>query len=130
MVREANEEASLPETLVRERTKAVGAVTYFHIRDERAGGETNLLQPEIQYVYDLELPEDVVPKPSDDEVEEFYLWDVGKVKEALRDGEFKPNCACVLLDFFVRHGILTQGNERDYLEIVGRLHRRMEFPVR
>ncbi|KAK0964222.1 hypothetical protein LTR91_018607 [Friedmanniomyces endolithicus] len=128
MVRESVEEASLPEDLVRKHAEAVGAVTYFHIRDQRAGGETRLLQPECQYVYDLELPESVVPKPSDDEVEGFELMGVEEVKEALRQGEFKPNCALVLLDFFVRHGILTAKDE-GYIEMVARLHRRLEFPT-
>lgn len=128
IVREAGEEASLPEELVRKGVKPVGTVTYFHVRDHRAGGETRLLQPECQYVYDLELPEDVEPKPSDDEVEEFELKTVEEVKEALRNGEFKPNCAVVLLDFFVRHGILTAEDE-GYVEIVARLHRRLEFPT-
>ena len=128
LVREAQEEASLPEDMVRKDTKAVGTVTYFHIRDHRAGGETRLLQPECQYVYDLELAEDMVPKPSDDEVEGFELMSVDEVKEKLRDGEFKPNCACVLLDFFVRHGILT-AEDPGYIELIARLHRRLEFPT-
>ncbi|KAL1587485.1 hypothetical protein WHR41_03823 [Cladosporium halotolerans] len=128
IVREAGEEASLPEDLVRKDAKAVGTVTYFHIRDHRAGGETRLLQPEVQYVYDIELPEDVEPKPSDDEVEAFELMTIDETKVALRNGEFKPNCAVVLLDFFVRHGILTSDDE-GYIEIVARLHRRLEFPT-
>lgn len=128
MVRECGEEASLPEDLVRKNTKAAGTVTYFHIRDRRAGGETRLLQPECQYIYDLELPEDVVPKPSDDEVAGFELMSVDEVKSALAGGEFKPNCALVLLDFFVRHGVLT-AEEEGYIEIVARLHRRLDFPT-
>jgi len=129
LVREAAEEASLPEDIVRKNVTATGVVSYFHIRDSRAGGETGLLQPEVQYIYDLELPEDVIPKPSDDEVEEFYLLTVDEVKEKLRDGEFKPNCAVVLLDFFVRHGFLT-AREDDYIQIVARLHRLLEFPTK
>lgn len=129
LVREAAEEASLPESLVRKHAKAAGVVSYFYIRDERAGGETKLLQPEVQYIYDLELPEDVTPKPSDDEVEEFYLWSVDEINGAMRKGEFKPNCALVMLDFFVRHGVLTQENEKDFIEIASRLHRRLEFPT-
>ncbi|KAH9840373.1 hypothetical protein Tdes44962_MAKER07968 [Teratosphaeria destructans] len=128
IVRESAEEASLPEELVREKAIAVGTVTYFHIRDYRAGGETGLLQPEVQYVYDLELPADTIPKPSDDEVERFELRSVEEVKESLQAGEFKPNCALVLLDFFVRHGVLTAADEA-YVEIVARLHRRLEFPT-
>ncbi|KAK3096334.1 hypothetical protein LTR53_019395, partial [Teratosphaeriaceae sp. CCFEE 6253] len=86
IIRESAEEASLPAELVRANAKAVGTVTYFHIRDQRAGGETRLLQPECQYVYDLELGESVVPRPSDDEVEGFELMGVEEVKEALRQG--------------------------------------------
>jgi 8-oxo-dGTP pyrophosphatase MutT (NUDIX family) len=128
-VREASEEASLPEDLVREKAHAAGTVTYFHIRDSRAGGETRLLQPECQYVFDLELPHHVEPKPSDDEVEQFYLMGVDELREKLKAGEFKPNCAVVLLDFFIRHGVLTAENEPDYIEIVSRLHRKLEFPT-
>ncbi|PSN61834.1 thiamine pyrophosphokinase [Corynespora cassiicola Philippines] len=129
LVRECAEEASLAEDLVRSKVKAAGTITYYHIRSEKAGGETGLMQPEVQYIYDLELPEDVIPKPGDDEVEEFYLWGVAQVKEAMARGEFKPNCALVVLDFFVRHGILTSENEKDFIEIVSRLHRRLEFPT-
>lgn len=129
LVRESQEEASLSEDLVRKGAKAAGTVTYFHIRDTRAGGETKLLQPECQFVYDLELPDDVTPKPSDDEVEGFELKTVEQTKEALKGGEFKPNCALVLLDFFVRHGILTAEDDEGYIEIVARLHRRLDFPT-
>ncbi|KAF2451665.1 thiamine pyrophosphokinase-related protein-like protein [Karstenula rhodostoma CBS 690.94] len=129
LVRECAEEASLPEDLVRSTAKSVGCITYFYVRDKSAGGETGLMQPEVEYVYDLELPEDVVPKPGDDEVEEFYLWTVDEVKEHLAKGEFKPNCAAVMIDFFIRHGMLTPENEKDFIEIVARLHRKFEFPT-
>jgi len=129
VIREASEEASLPSDLVRAAARPAGTVSYFHIRDRRAGGETNLLQPEIQFVYDLELPEDVRPKPCDDEVERFYLLSVDECKEKLAKGEFKPNCAAVLLDFFVRWGFLTAEEEGDYVDIVSRLHRKFEFPT-
>ncbi|CAI6273854.1 unnamed protein product [Periconia digitata] len=129
MVRECGEEASLSEELVRKLVKPVGCITYFSVRGEKAGGETGLLQPEVEYVYDLELPEDVILKPNDDEVEEFYLMSVDQVKTAMAQGEFKPNCALVMIDFFIRHGYLTAENEKDYIEIVQRLHRRFEFPT-
>lgn len=129
LIREASEEASFPEQLVRHNAKPCGTVSYFFIRDKRAGGETGLLQPECQYIYDLELEMNVVPKPNDDEVETFYLWTVDEVKRALGRGEFKPNCSLVLLDFFIRHGVLTAENEPDYKEIVSRIHRRLPFPT-
>ena len=130
LVRECEEEASLPEDIVRSSAKAVGTLTYFHVRDKRAGGETGLCQPECQYVYDLELPPDVIPKPNDDEAIDFQLLTVEEVQTALADSKFKPNCALLLLEFFVRHGIVTPEGEPDYIEIVARLHRRLEFPTR
>ena len=127
IIREASEEASLSEQLVRSKAKPCGTVSYVHVRDQRAGGETGLVQPECQYIYDMEVDADVMPMPGDNEVEEFYLWPVERVKAALAGGEFKPNCAVVLLDFFVRHGILTAENEPDYIDIVSRIHRRLPF---
>ncbi|KAL8647609.1 MAG: hypothetical protein Q9210_005457 [Variospora velana] len=129
MVREAAEEASFPEDLVRSSAKSCGTISYFSLRDKRAGGESDLFQPEVQFVYDMEVGEDVIPKPCDDEVEDFRQWTVGEVQEALSKGLFKPNCALLLLDFFIRHGILNPRNERNYVEIVSRLHRKLPFPT-
>jgi 8-oxo-dGTP pyrophosphatase MutT (NUDIX family) len=128
LVREAGEEASLPETVVRQRTSYHGTVTYTYIRESRAGGESGMVQPECEHVYDLELPADVVPKPNDSEVEDFYLWTVEEVQEHMAKGEFKPNCALIVMDFFMRHGILTKENEANYDEIKRRLYRDLEFP--
>lgn len=129
IVREAMEEASLPEAVVRAGTVSVGCVTYSHVRDARAGGETGLIQPEVEYVYELRLDPGIIPMPGDNEVEEFKLLSVPEVQAALARGEFKPNCANIMIDFFVRHGLLTPENEPDFLPIVARLHRRLEYPT-
>lgn len=129
LVREAAEEASFSENLIRSNAKACGTISYFYVRDERAGGETGLLQPEVEYLFDLEIADSVVPKPADGEVEEFYLWTVEEVQKALSKGQFKPNCAVVLLDFFVRHGILNSENEEHLTEILARIHRKLPFPT-
>lgn len=128
LVREAAEEASLPRDVV-QQAKACGVVSYVHLRDSRAGGETGLVQPECQYVYDLEVDPEVQPKPNDDEVEAFYLWPVAEVQRQLARGNFKPNCASVLLDFLIRHGIVTAENEPEYVDIIACLHRRLPFPT-
>ena len=131
IVREAGEEASLDEEMVRRRVRPAGTVSYLQIRSAKAGGETGLLEPEVQYVFDLDLTgEDVTPAPSDGEAEDFRLMEVEEIRAAMREGQFKPNCALVLLDFFVRHGLLTPDNEPDYVEIVSRLQRVIEFPTR
>ena len=90
--------------------------------------EAGLVCPDVVYCYDMEVGADVVPVPGDEEVEEFLLMDVEEVKWAMLGGEFKDNCALVMLDFFVRKGILTQEGEGDFVEIVQRMHRRL--PVR
>ncbi|KAK0734627.1 thiamine pyrophosphokinase [Lasiosphaeria miniovina] len=130
VVREAAEEASFPADYVARNARCCGLVSYFDVRDQRAapGTETGLLQPECMYVYDLEVPPDLVPRPNDNEAEDFRLLRLPELCAALRSGEFKTNCALVLIDFFVRHGIVTPEGERDYVEIVARLHRRLEFP--
>jgi hypothetical protein len=79
-------------------------------------------------MYDLELPRDFTPTPCDTEVQNFRLWTMEEVLGAIRQGEFKPNCACACLHFMIRHNVLTPENEPDYLEIDQRLHRRIEYP--
>ena len=71
----------------------------------------------------------MVPRPRDGEVKEFYLWDVETVRGAMLRGEFKTNCALVLIDFFIRHGIVTDENEGDYLELMTRMHRILPVPT-
>lgn len=129
LMRECEEEASLPRD-VAEKARPCGTLTYFHVRDPRAGGETGLCQPECQYIYDLELPTDVIPKPGDDEAVDFRLLSVKEVQDALAGGKFKPNCALLLLEFLVRHSIITPETEPDYIEIVSRFHRKLEYPMR
>jgi 8-oxo-dGTP pyrophosphatase MutT (NUDIX family) len=130
ILHECNEEASLPSDLVRRNAKAAGAITHFYVRDRRSGGEVGLLQPECQYVYELPVPSGLVCKPNDNEVEAFQLLTVSDIVEALARREFKPNSALVMLDFMIRHGVVTSENEKDYLEIITRLHRRLDFPLR
>ena len=79
LVKEAGEEASLPAELVRTQAITAGAVSYFYVRDASAGGEEGLLQPEVQYVYDLAVPEDIILRRNDDEMESFSLMPLHEV---------------------------------------------------
>ncbi|KAI1849296.1 hypothetical protein JX265_012143 [Neoarthrinium moseri] len=129
IVHEADEEASLPEAMVRKNARPVSAITYVAESAAGSGGEFGLCVPDVLYCYDLEVGQDVVPQPQDEEVEAFYLMSVDEVKDALLREEFKTNCASVMIDFFVRHGIINDDNEPDYLEIVTRLHRPLPVPT-
>ena len=110
LAKECWEEATLPEDLARQALP-VGAVTYC-VETEHG------LKPDTLFNYDLELPADFRPRSNDDEVEDFYLWPIEQVMEAVRDSqEFKPNCALVIVDFLIRHGLLGPEHP-DYEQLV------------
>jgi 8-oxo-dGTP pyrophosphatase MutT (NUDIX family) len=127
LVEEADEEASLSEALIRQRVRSRGVISHMGLTGKGFAGEQGLVTPDYIYVYDIELPIDVVPKPHDDEVHAFYSMSVGEVQEALLRGDFKPDSGAVLVDFLIRHGIITPENEKDFVDINVRLHRRLPF---
>jgi len=98
LLKEAAEEAALPADLARQAVP-VGRFAY---NMERPEG----LRRDVIFAYDLELPENFVPVPTDGEVEEFSLWSLPRVLEAVRDTEaFKFNVNLVLIDFLLRFGL-------------------------
>ncbi|KAI5927898.1 hypothetical protein F4810DRAFT_162710 [Camillea tinctor] len=131
LLAEAAEEASLPAGLVRARAVSAGVLTYVSATGGAAGwpGEKGLAVPDVVYVYDCELAGDVVPVPGDGEVEGFAKMGVREVRERLLRGEFKPDAAAVLIDFLMRHGVVTAENEENFVEISMRLHRRLPFRI-
>jgi hypothetical protein len=130
ILEEADEEASLPEALIRERACCRGVISHMNVTGDDFPGEKGLVTPDFVYIYDIELPQDVIPRPQDDEVSGFTLMSVEELKSALLRGEFKPDSAAVLVEFLIRHGILTPENEPDFVEINMRLHRRLPFRTR
>jgi 8-oxo-dGTP pyrophosphatase MutT (NUDIX family) len=115
VVKEAAEEADVPDALAR-RARPVGALTY--VTELEQG-----LRDDTLFVFDLELPADFVPRNTDGELTGFELWDIDAVMARVRDtDDFKFNVAPVLIDFFVRHGLLDPDLEPDYLPIVRQLH--------
>ena len=54
----------------------------------------------------------------DGEVAEFMLWPIYRIAELVCNTfEFKFNCNLVIIDFLLRHGILSPANEPNYVEI-------------
>lgn len=116
MIKECAEEADIPSALA-ETLVPVGIVTY---RCERQEG----LRDDVLYCFDLELPADFVPRNTDGEVEEFYLWPIEEVAERVRETEdFKFNCALVIIDFLIRHGLISP-DEPDYMRLTEGLYRK------
>jgi 8-oxo-dGTP pyrophosphatase MutT (NUDIX family) len=85
LIREAEARASLDKGLIERSSTSHGTVKYISIRSAQATGETESIQPKYQYVYDLELPADVIPTTNDKEVEEFFLWNVEEVRSTWRE---------------------------------------------
>ena len=127
LLREAEEEASFPPDLIKNHAIACGTITYVSITDERSKGEPGLLCPEVQFCYEMKVPNEVIPAPGDNEAQEIILLNIKQLKAALANGEFTPANGCVVLDFFIRHGILNFENEPDYITIASRLHRLLDL---
>lgn len=110
LIKECGEEAGIPPELAR-HAKAVGYVSYWN----QSGRQ---LKPDIMTCFDLELPESFTPHAADGEVHAFELWPVQRAFETVRDTtEFKYNCNLVLIDFFVRHGLM-QADDPEFFALV------------
>jgi len=115
LIKECEEEASLPPALARAAQPA-GAVVY---RMEVTHG----LRDDVLFCYDLEVPRDFVPANNDGELVSFALEDAAGMIERVRAGDdFKFNVNLVLIDFALRHGIVTP-DDPEYLDLVIGLRR-------
>jgi 8-oxo-dGTP pyrophosphatase MutT (NUDIX family) len=118
LVKEAAEEAALPRALA-ERAVPVGALTY---RMAMRGG----IREDVLFVFDLDLPEEFTPRNTDGEIAQFHLMPAYDVVARVRDGDdFKFNVNLVIIDFALRHGLITP-DEPDYLAIATGLRQQLD----
>lgn len=114
LAKEAAEEASIPPDLIA-RARPVGCITYRHETEEG-------LKPDCMFCFDLELPEGFAPRNTDGEIERFDLMPAEAVLDLVREtGRFKFNCNLVLIDFFIRHGLIDPDSEPDYVAVAAGL---------
>jgi 8-oxo-dGTP pyrophosphatase MutT (NUDIX family) len=100
LVKEAAEEASIPPEMAA-RAVPVGRVSYVMATPEG-------LRRDVLHCYDLEVPEGFVPTPHDGEVERFELLPAEAVLREVREaGRVKFNVNLVLIDCFLRHGLIA-----------------------
>jgi 8-oxo-dGTP pyrophosphatase MutT (NUDIX family) len=100
LVKEAAEEAGLPAELAGQAVE-VGRFAYACERPEG-------LRRDFLHAYDLVLPEDFLPVAADGEVAGFELLPLDQVFEMVAGGdEFKFNVNLVLVDLFLRYGLVT-----------------------
>ena len=109
MVKEAEEEASLPPYLAKKCRPVGPVIGNYHEEHCRRF---------IHYNFDLEVPPEFQPKPLDGEVESFSLMPPEQVIELLRDGyHFDIESAIGVIDWLVRHGHIHAENEPDFDEV-------------
>jgi hypothetical protein len=110
VLKESAEEADIPPAIAG-RAMPVGAITYC---TERPDG----LRRDVLFVYDLQLSAAFVPRNTDGEIAEFHLWPIERVIDTVRDtDDFKYNCALVVIDFLIRHGLIPPDHP-DYLTLI------------
>jgi hypothetical protein len=101
LIKEGAEEASLPERLAR-AARPVGTLCYAMERPEG-------VRRDRLHCFDLELPAEFTPYPADGEVVGFELWPIGAVvRRVAESDDFKFNVNLVLIDLFLRRGILDR----------------------
>ncbi|MEX2642056.1 MAG: DUF4743 domain-containing protein [Acetobacterales bacterium] len=121
LVKESAEEAGMPAELAR-TARPAGTVSYVQRVPEG-------LRRDTLFVYDIEVPAGFLPVCADGENEGYELWPVAEVAARVRDtDDFKFNVSLVLIDFLIRHGVVTPDNEPDYLRLVAGL-RVLDRPV-
>ena len=100
LVKEAAEEAAITAALAA-RAVPVASIDYALERPEG-------LRRDRILAYDLALPEAFVPRAADGEVAGFELWPLARALETVRAGDaFKFNVNLVLIDLFLRRGLVT-----------------------
>jgi len=118
LLKEGEEEASMPRSLT-SHAVPVGAVSY---RMETELG----IRDDVLFVYDLEMPADLVPENQDGEIVHFELMPASAVLDRVRTSDdFKFNVNLVILDFALRHGVLRP-DDPEYLDIATGLHRPLD----
>ncbi len=111
LFRESYEEASLKKKQLSSAVQ-VGTINY-NWRNKKYS-----LRRDTLFIFDLELPKNIIPKNNDGELTKFKLFDHKKIIEKIKNTkEFKKNCALVLASFFIRRGIINSKNEKDYESI-------------
>ena len=113
-IKEAGEEANVPEHLA-VQMKQVGSVSFLH-RNERG------LNPQTEFVFDLELPETFSPGNNDGEVESFKLVPVAEVRSLICSDQYKTTSCAIALDWLIRNGIVTPETDPDFPAIVENIH--------
>ena len=111
LCKEAMEEAGIAREIALTAVRA-GEVDYRQAREDG-------LRTDTLVVYDLELPDGYMPRNTDGEVAAFHLFPVEEIAKIVRETDrFKLNCNLIIIDFLMRHGVITQ-KDAEYAALRG-----------
>ena len=117
LLKEAEEEAGLSPDLLRD-ARQVATLSY---ATERPEG----LRRDVLHCYDVDLPESFAPRSMDGETEAFELWPLRQVLDRVRrTNDFKFNVNLVLIDLFLREGLVDPAGPEG-----GRLRAALDAPI-
>jgi len=106
--REAKEEAGVSDNDFK-KAKLVGTINY------NWKNKPYSVRRDTLYLFDMEVKKNFRPTCLDGEVEDFELMDWKKVLKLIQESdEVKSNCALVYAHFLIRHGLMTNRNEKNY----------------
>lgn len=109
VIKECDEEASIPSALAQTAVRA-STISYYY--DLPIG-----LRPDVIFNYDLCLPTTFVPQVNDGEVESFTRYPLDEILTMIaQTQQFKFNSAVVIIDFAMRHGVITPSHP-EYLAL-------------
>ena len=115
VVKEAGEEANVPRELA-DKLRPAGSVSFMH--GTPGGG----ICPDTEYVFDLELPESFIPTNNDGEVADWRLVPVTDIPDLICGDNYKTTSTSVILDWMIRHSVLTPETCDNFAEIVELIH--------
>lgn len=117
--KEAAEEAGVSAELFT-RAVATGALSLMTSRPDGSR-----LKQSVYLNFDLPVPADWQPTAADGEVQAFRLMPMRELEAEVRagSGALRPAMVAVMLDFLIRHGVVTADSEPDYVELLAALHR-------
>ena len=113
LIKECYEEAGISEIQAKQSI-ATGTVSYRHT-------DGHGLKRDVLYCFDLELADSFMPTCQDGEVESFERMPIKDVLSIIANTDkFKYNCNLVILDFAIRHGVITGDETSNYADLCAR----------
>ena len=123
LVKECSEEADCGEAALKahaaHRLVSAGTITYWNWLPALG------LYPERQFIFDWNMGDVATcfePRNADGEVSAFHAMAHPDILDHVLAGRFKPNCAMVVIDYWLRHGFLDP-SEPHYSALLESLHR-------